>query len=341
MTERGSFLATFEGLFALVYGTRGDKIWQFQMEIGTGLPGLAGRQISIEPENADDPDVHHALALVEEYARQGRIAAVATGYGIGELRFDPATEGWSGPTGFALQSLTALAANSGETITVTADLPENISIGGPDRQPLLDVDPDERAAEVTGDAPTLPRPWENEASTFRLGAEYVDPAAKVLVNGDLCETCSFTPAITPGIGANAIDMTVDPGLPRGVHVVQVLNPNGWASNEMPMCVTNVAFDRPLPPVEEETCLPNDLTKFVGADVVLYPPVPTSGPLPPLCPVGEVGTDCVCDVGDNGRLIECDLRIVNGTPRRCAMSFYCFNGSSCADASVTPVCAPAP
>lgn len=341
MTERGSFIATFEGLFALVYGVRGDKIWQYQLEIGTGLPGLTGRQISIEPDAAGDADVQHALALVEEYARQGRITAVATGYGIGELRYDPVEQGWSGASGLAIQSLPGLAESSGETITVTADLPQNISIGGADRQPLLDVDPDARAAEQTGDAPTLPRPWENEASTFRLGAEYVDPAASVLVNGDLCEDCSFTPVVAPGTGKNAIDMTIDPGLARGVHVVQVLNPNGWASNEMPLCVTNVAFDRPLPPVEEETCLPSDLTKFVVGDAILYPPTPQSGPLPPLCPSGQVGTDCICDGGANGVVTSCSLRTVNGTPRRCAMELYCFNGSTCADASVAPVCVAAP
>lgn len=341
MTERGSFIATFEGLFALVYGVRGDKIWQFQLEIGTGLPGLTGRQLSIEPDTADDADVAHALALIEEYARQGRITAVANGYGVGELRYDPVQAGWSSSRGLPIQSLAALARDSGETITVTADLPENISIGGADRQPLLDIDPDRRAAEQTGDAPGLPRPWQDEPATFRLGAEYVDPAASVLVNGDLCEDCSFTPAVAPATGKNAIDMTIDPGLPLGVHVVQVLNPNGWASNEMPLCVTNVEFDRPLPPVEEEACLPTDLTKLVGTEAILYPPTPSSGPVPPLCPAGQVGTDCICDGGENGRVTACTLRRANGVPRRCAMELYCFHGSSCSDASVQAVCEPAP
>jgi len=342
MTERGSFVATFEGIFSLVYGMRADKIWQYQMEIGTGLPGLTGRQISLDAESASDPHTQAALALVEEYARQGRITAVATAHRIGELRYDPVAGGWSGETGFPIGDLAALAADSGETITVTADLPPNISIGGADRQPLLDIDPDLRAIEETGDAPHLPRPWENESATFRLGAEYVDPAAKVFVNGALCEGCSFTPAVAPSTGANAIDMTIDPGLPRGVHVVQVHNPNGWASNEMPLCVTNVEFDRPLPPVEEETCLPQGLTKLVGVDAILYPPPPPPAtPVDPLCPAGQVGTDCVCDPGENGVLTNCNLRAPNGIPRRCAMELYCFNGSDCADASVTPVCVPAP
>jgi hypothetical protein len=46
------------------------------------------------------------------------------------------------------------------------------------------------------------------------------------------------PATAPTTGKHAIDLTLRPGLPAGVHVLQVLNPNGWASNEMPICVTN-------------------------------------------------------------------------------------------------------
>ena len=343
MTERGSFIATFEGIFSLVYGVRGDKIWQYQLEIGTGLPGLTGRQLPIDPTNSSDPDMLGQLEQIETYAREGRITAVATGYGIGELRYDPSVGGWSGPMGLAIGSLPLLAEESGEEITVTADLPENISIGGADRQPLLDVDPDRRAAETTGDAPSLPHPWHDEVSTFRLGAQYVDASARVLVNGDLCESCSFTPAVAPTTGATAIDMTIDPGLPLGVHVIQVQNPNGWASNEMPLCVTNVDFDRPLPPVEDEVCLPTDLTKKVGVDAILYPPPPPAGtPLPPLCPTGEVGQSCVCDPGADGRLVSCTMRVgSNGVPRRCAMELYCFHGSDCSDASTTPVCAPAP
>src|SRR5690606_31080927 len=103
----------------------------------------------------------------------------------------------------------------------------------------------------------LPRPFENEPATFRLGAEYVEAGASVLIDGVRCEECSFVPAVAPGTGKNAIDLSI-PGLSRGVHVVQVLNPHGWASNEMPICVTNVEKGRPLPPPDEEACKPYDL-----------------------------------------------------------------------------------
>ncbi|RIL07351.1 MAG: hypothetical protein DCC71_03305 [Proteobacteria bacterium] len=323
MTERGSFVATFEGIFAMVYGVRGDKIWQYQMEIGTGLPGLTGRQLSIEPGDESNADVGAALELIERYAGEGRVAAVATGPSIRELRYDPSTRTWSNRTWWSQTSaeLRALATSLGEVITVTADLPANVSIGGPDRQPLLDVDPDARAAETTGDAPTLPVPLENAPATFRLGAQYVDANARVLVNGELCETCSITPAVAPVTGASAIDMTVDPGLPHGVHVVQVQNRHGWASNEMPICVTNLALERPLPPVGEEACRPLDMSE---RDVVAT------------CPAGTVMSSCDCDPGVDGLARTCRMA---PTGRRCDMKVYCFDGSTCADATVTAPCVP--
>ena len=210
-------------------------------------------------------------------------------------------------------------------MTITADLPENISIGGSDRQPLLDVDPDLRALEVTGDAPGLPRPFENEAATFRVGAEYVDPAATVLIDGEACEGCSLTPAVAPSTGKNAVDMTIDPGLAKGVHVVQVLNPNGWSSNEMPICVTNVEFGRPLPPAGEETCRPNDMTV-----VTLSAPTPQ-------CVQGEVVQGCDCDPGADGMLRSCGPTV---SGRRCSMTVFCFHGATCEDATLNTSCVPA-
>jgi DNA-binding beta-propeller fold protein YncE len=322
MTERGSFIATFEGIFSLVYGVRGDRIWQYQMEIGTGLPGLTGRQVSIDPSDPDAADTVAWMDRIEAYAQEGRVTGVAVGGPVlGQMRWDPALGAWAYPSGWTRTGaqLRALAGERNEVITITADLPANISIGGADRQPLLDVDPDARAAEVTGDQPTLPRPFENESATFRLGAEYVDPAAAVLVNGVRCERCSIAPAVAPGTGKNALDVTLDPGLPRGVHVVQVLNPSGWASNEMPICVTNVELGRPLPGVEEEACKPGNLQESVLASAV--------------CPTGQVVTSCSCQPGTAGAVRSC---APNPAGRACNMTLYCFEGA-CVDAVVAPTC----
>jgi YVTN family beta-propeller protein len=324
MTERGSFIATFEGIFSLVYGVRGHRIWQYQMEIGTGLPGMTGRQITIDPADPHHPDTVTWMNRIEAAAQEGRVTAVATGRMLGEMRWDPEVQAWSKRSGWIRSGaeLRELAALLGP-ITITADLPGNITIGGADRQPLLDVDPDARAAEVTGDPPTLPRPFENEPATFRLGAEYVEAGASVLIDGVRCEECSFVPTVAPVTGRNAIDMST-PGLSRGVHVVQVLNPNGWASNEMPICVTNVEKGRPLPPPDEEACKPYDL-------VTIQRSAPTCAP-------GTFATNCNCQPGVDGAVRSCGP---NAQGTACTMTLYCFGPSNCSDATVTEFCHDAP
>jgi YVTN family beta-propeller protein len=322
MTERGSFMATFEGIFAFAYGVRGDAIWQFQTEIGTGLPGLTGRQVSIDPNDPSNPDTVAMMDLIERYAGEGRITAVAEGHKLGEMRFDPKGGEWSYRIGSQRTGadLRDLAAFLGETVTITADLPANMSIGGADHQPLLDVDPDARAAEKGGDAPTLPRPFEGESASFRLGAEYVDPAASILVDGDRCSDCSFTPATASNTGKSAIDVTIDHGMTHGVHVMQVLNPSGWASNEMPLCVANIEFGHALPPAGEEACKP-----YHSSEVTLNAN----------CSFGSVDViDCQCDPGAYGALRSCAPTPVG---KACQMKLFCFGPGDCSDATVTPGC----
>lgn len=318
-TERGSFVATFEGIFSLVYGVRGDRIWQYQMEVANGLPALAGRQVTLDPADPYDPDAVAWMELIETYAGQGRVTGVAHGASIGELRYDRASGRWASGLGpsYSGGELRDLAASRGRPITITADLPPNVTIGGADRQPLLDIDPDVRAEETAGDQPGLPRPFYGEVATFRLGAEYVDPAAAVLVNGSLCEDCAIAPAVAPATGRSAVDMTLDPGLPAGVHVVQVLNPDGWSSNELPICVTNVALGAPLPPPGEEVCKPQDERVLTSA----------------ACSAPQVATSCSCDPGANGLARSCTQ---GANPRSCDMRLYCFGGG-CPDASVTATC----
>jgi hypothetical protein len=255
LTERGAFIATFEGLFALVYGVRGDRIWQYQVEISVGLPGLTGRQLSVTAANAFEPATAQAMAQIEEAATIGKIRAVARftagadrsgsveealGRSVRELRFARGSGRWTvpgGSVGWSGDVLRRQVAAHDLVMTITAELPGNISIGGRDRQPLLDIDPDARVGEQDGEPPSLARPPELTPSTFRLGAWYVEPGATVLVNGSVCHTCFFDFHVAQ-TGDPVIDLRLDPGLPAGVHVLQVLNPEGWASNEMPICVTN-------------------------------------------------------------------------------------------------------
>jgi YVTN family beta-propeller protein len=239
ITERGAFLATFEGVFSLAYGVRGDRIWQFQVEMGTGLPGLTGRQVSVTASTASDPDTISQIQQLEQAATDGKIVAIARAPELQELKFDPSSQSWKNRTGRIAMTSTQIrydALGSEGAYTLTAELPSGITGGGPDRQPLLDIDPDVKAAEIAlgvGQAPHIPKPTPGVAATFRVGVKYVEPGAQVLVDGALCTGCNlqFTTAQN---GDPAADLSLAEGLTAGMHVIQVHNPNGWVSNELPV-----------------------------------------------------------------------------------------------------------
>jgi hypothetical protein len=57
---------------------------------------------------------------------------------------------------------------------------------------------------------------------------------------------------------------------------------------------------------------------------------------PVCAGGTFPVNCVCDPGVDGMARSCGPNAGN---RRCSMTLYCFNGSTCGDAVVTGGCAP--
>jgi len=239
ITERGAFLATFEGVFSLAYGVRGDRIWQFQVEMGTGLPGLTGRQVSVTASTASDPDTIAQIQQLEQAASDGKIVAIARAPELEELKFDPSGQSWrnrTGRIGMTSAQILADALGSERTYTLTAELPSGITGGGADRQPLLDIDPDVKAAEIAlgvGQAPHIPTPTPGVAATFRVGVKYVAPGAQVLVDGAVCTACGLQ-LTTAQNGDPAADLSLAEGLTAGMHVIQVHNPDGWVSNELPV-----------------------------------------------------------------------------------------------------------
>jgi hypothetical protein len=234
LTPRSSHLATFEMIFTIAYGVRGEDMWDFFNEMSVGLPGLLGRQVEISKRSAKKPETAAAVAQLEDAAREGRIVARGSGAGLGELRFDPAQDLWlslSGSYDFAaLQQ--AVRTSGGATITLRADLPGGVTPETP--QPLLNVDPATIAVEEIGDGPALPRPVADSPGSFTLGYAHVDAAATVLLDGAVCDACSI--ALSPGGGHEGADvLTLGlPGLAAGLHMVQVQNPAGLASNELPV-----------------------------------------------------------------------------------------------------------
>jgi len=172
------------------------------------------------------------MAQIESAAAAGKIAAVARNHTMDELRYRPATGLWTSRTGgtsLTGASLRSFAAASGQVITITADLPENVTPLGA-RQPLLSPE----GVEAVGQAPPVLRPAAGSTAVVRVVQSYVDPAAQVLIDGEPCAACSIS-LTTNGSGTPVADITLAPVPPAGAaRALQVLNPNGLASNEMPV-----------------------------------------------------------------------------------------------------------
>ena len=80
----------------------------------------------------------------------------------------------------------------------------------------------------------MPRIPAGTNGSFTAFAAYIETGAKVLVNGTLCAACTAT----WNAGAGTVQVSLAPApAPAGTYVVQVMNPEGFASNEMPLVTT--------------------------------------------------------------------------------------------------------
>ena len=245
-TERGVFLSTFESLFQLAYGTRGAPMWEFFSEMGVGFSGVYARQVTADAANAYSPEVTAGLDELIDAAHDGKANLIGA-MGQTEYRYLVETGLWHvvraknkatpgpDPTGVSTDDLLDAVVNPVKkalVLTVTAHLDPGVTVAGADRQPLLHVDPELKESEEFGELLAIPRPAPVPGETFRIGGLYVDPAATILLNGAVCDTCSFVLVPTPD--GTALDVTLGPALTIGTHVMQVINPDGWVSNEMPI-----------------------------------------------------------------------------------------------------------
>jgi YVTN family beta-propeller protein len=236
ITPRTAHLASFELIFSLAYGTRGEDMWEFFNEMSVGLPGLLGRQVELSKKTAKLAATATAVAELEDAATEGRITARAYARALGELRFDPVDGLWrSVADSTVTYDFAALqnATRKGKTvITFRADLPGGVAVDTP--QPTLDIDPADKAVEEIGQGPAIPTPLPDTAAEFTLAYAHLEDGGQVLLDGAECSACSVT--LLPGGGFEGADvLTLGlPGLPAGLHMVQVRNANGLATNELPV-----------------------------------------------------------------------------------------------------------
>ena len=234
ITPLSSHLSTFELIFSLAYGVRGEPMWEFLNEMSVGLPGLLGRQVELSKKTVKLPDTAAAVAQLEAAADEGEIVATAHSRKLGHLVWDGSA--WADvanpATTYVYADLEKLAKKGKANVTFRADLPAGVSSLTP--QPILNSDPASIAVEEIGGGPAIPTPEPSVASSHTLGYKYVEAGATVLLDGLVCGDCTI--ALSPGGGFDGADvLTLGlPGLAEGIHVVQARNPSGLASNEMPV-----------------------------------------------------------------------------------------------------------
>ena len=226
-TERGSLLATFPDSpaavasgagFLSIYGVRGEDIWQMINELSVGFSGALGEQVEVTPATASDADVVGAMDRIEAFAAEGRVVAVARSGDLGEFRVDPVDGRWrQGETLVSGAALRQQVVDHGSAVlTVTAEHAPGVAVGVD--QPLL--------------WGSIPEPQAGAESSFLLFSESVDPDAHVLVDGVRCAACSFVQLDAEDPTRTVV--TLSPAPAPGPHVLQLHNPAGLASNEVPL-----------------------------------------------------------------------------------------------------------
>jgi hypothetical protein len=237
------FAAAFNA-FDGIYNVGPLDIFQMIEEMSTGTSGAIGRQVTLSRESTDASHLASTLELVdalEAADERGVVNLHAVGRWLplpfpAEMAYEELDEGGHAyvmPEGEALSrdDLIARVRAGRLLVTLTAHLPAEY---GSEPQPLLR--PASNGFGVIG-SPDLPRvPEENP---FALQAFHVAKDAQLFLNGAPTggQIGCVGGAFAPWCDSNLIMVTLDdpPTAPDGIHTLQVQNPAGPLSNEMPLC----------------------------------------------------------------------------------------------------------
>ncbi|RIL06420.1 MAG: hypothetical protein DCC71_06835 [Proteobacteria bacterium] len=233
-------------LFNLVYGTPPHDIWQMIEEASTGYSGAIARQVALNlrtTSGAALAETETLLAALELADGRGLVNLRGTGVrNAAPITLSYRPDGMyknDGQTVVLSRAQLLAEAQAGTTLlTMTGALRSGQQVPGTGvPQPLLAVG---TGTGVTGDPPlrTLtagggdPAPMtftgtdvRSDAIVFLDGAPLAGAtlACSAGVNGEFCTN-----------GNVAVDLPSTPS--AGLHLLQVLNPTGPISNEMPVCV---------------------------------------------------------------------------------------------------------
>ena len=256
-TEGSVFAAGFM-FFRVVHSVGPVDIFQMLGETSTGTSGATGRQVTLNVDALSPDRESGTRALLEALERADASGAIELAGDLTrrrrgwsrffaprrDLAYDADRDAYT--TGGRIVDREKLleSARRGETVaTLTAHLPREFA-RGEHRQPLLALAREVRGA--TGD-PGLP--FQNRFNTapiirargidVRAGASvFVDG---VRVDGEVrCVDGSFSPEFC---SSEIIDIQIFAAFERGLRLLQIQNPQGPFSNELPICVDKVASCR--------------------------------------------------------------------------------------------------
>ena len=224
------------------YGVGPTGIFQMLQEMSTGHSGAFARQVTLTAGTAGLPETADLLDVLEAADADGLVELRAEGVRIGAAGSSPVTfsyradtDQWVPVVGLPITQAGLLQrTGSGSlVVTVTAALPPNY--GAEDHpQPLLRPAVDGNGALGNPAIPLLPA-----ENPMTLRAQRLREGARVLVDGrpaDATITCA-SGLYDPFCAGEDVAITLArPPTALGLHTVQVQNPQGPTSNELPVCV---------------------------------------------------------------------------------------------------------
>ena len=247
--EIGTFGTAFL-LFFPAYATRPLDIWQMFEEASTGYSGAIGRQVELNTRTtgagaiAETEALLAALELADTrgLANLRAVGVRNVGAGLAKESFSFRSDGTykNDPQTVSLTRAQLIAeAQAGTSIlTATAALRSGLQVPGVGvPQPLLGIG---TGTGVTGDPPlpTFASGGAADPPAFTAIGTDVRTDAAIFVDGaPATGTITCSAGVTGSFCNNgnvSIDLAVKPAI--GLHLVQVLNPTGPLSNELPLCV---------------------------------------------------------------------------------------------------------
>jgi YVTN family beta-propeller protein len=223
-------------LWQLSWAGRGrfNPVWDMVLEMGTGFPGAFGRQVTISG-NADENDVHlQLLDAMEQAASEGRVRLQASGVLIGKDEVEEFAEstdhtGYISRKGlrrvYQREELVELAKAGRLVATFTARLGHQV-LAGTSQPAIWTLGP----IEQQRGRQEFPSVSENRKE-MSFSARHLEYGAMIVIDGRKADGQLRLEGDVAHVSLASVPA-------RGIHFLQVQNPNGLVSNELIFHVTD-------------------------------------------------------------------------------------------------------